>query len=97
MQFVFDEGYISLGRSRSVALRCSGGEGPSCDLRRERAALTRRGPSRSLLAPDMAFQDALARLEVPEDTSRYATKIWSACQSAINDSTHSMQASTSLG
>lgn len=43
----------------------------------------------------MAFEHALARLEVPGDISNYATKIWTACQSAINDSTHHMQASTS--
>ena len=43
----------------------------------------------------MAFEHALARLEVPGDVSSYATKIWTACQSAIYDSTHNMQASTS--
>ena len=70
-----------------LRLRSLGGKEP----------LLQEGPSGGLLSLDMAFEHALARLEVPGDVSTYATKIWTACHSAVYDSTHNMQASTSAG
>ncbi len=87
MHLVPDKGQLWLGRPRDAPLTCAPREVEAA-ISRRKEPLLQEGPSGGLFALDMAFEHALARLEVPGDISKYASKIWTACESAICDSTH---------